>query len=185
MSYYTTIYPKDDFDLTVSDDIIEENCKLLEGDYNKSWEAIVGMCAASASTPDNVEKVNAAFHKYFNSFIEDYRDWLHYSMLRIMKHDAEYYKEDVPRIDYNHYQYNSRPEDGVEEIKDCIQGIKERLLIMANGNPKDLFPVKDTEETLYKFEDELKENKELIQGYMYDLVFSELCVKYWDTHEEG
>lgn len=84
-----------------------------------------------------------------------------------------------PSYSVNHFEYGSYPEEGVSETRKIIGSIYRKLAELASSS----VDACDTEsDTISQFVVTLKNE---LDSELFNRMFSDLCVKYWDTHKEG
>lgn len=193
MSYYTVIYPIDDIKEIPSKEVCEKNIKEARVKLNDAWENIVALCAIN---PAESSKPIAYFKELFNLYYRDFiRCLQEETMCCFISQAAENkkYSEDKedtrPCIMQNRFSYNSNPHTGIKECSDALEHYKDLLLVYVIANPKNIINDKDEEggtlDVANSLIIELNNIRQAIEELYYDLKFSELCVKYWNTHEEG
>ena len=203
MSWYTYIYPTEGFSLDEPVEKIKERIDKKKEKLSEIWAYINGLCVASPDTltkEDPIVFATKTMIEYFDNYVkiskeEDY-EWFHVEILDNKKwweesppeegEDTEY----RPFITYNHFPYSSDPEDGIRSSMKDIEYIRKRLVNYACSSPKDIIIndvdsddyIKDA--SLYVTQ-ELEELKDWLDETIYELCFSEMLSKYYDTHEEN
>ena len=186
MSYYTTIFPEGEFEQTDITEV-EKEIQRSEAILQDCWEDIVAMCAASPSDPKEAVR---QFKSDLTKYIEFYKVYCKECLNKQYLMSEEFCTVEDRRksIDWNHFEYNYDPERGVEEEQKSIDYVKNKLVMLCAASPEKIFAKQKEDEQsnpLDYLNGELIELKEYLDESIYKKVFCELCVKYWDTHEEG
>lgn len=187
MSYYTTIYPKGEFEETNIEKINEEIEK-SERLIQSKWQDIIALCAAS---PTNIKEAVQEIKIDFSTYIVYYRLYCkecfnhQYLTSTALVENPELEKH----IEWNHFEHNSDPEKGIKEEQKSIDYVENKLVMLCAASPEKIYSNKDADgnpvNPLDWMNEELNNLKEYLDESIYCKVFCELCVKYWDTHEEG
>lgn len=202
MSYYTTLYlDKEDYDKSRYKSMKDLETEINEKDSILAdlWSWIEGLCAAS---PKNIcpkgqepfEYVTTKFNDLWLRYISEYASV--YRLYRLREaweyeefHNKHYPEEEYkPHISYNHFPYNSSPEEGLDDTEKSINYCKNKILQYVCATPSDIFTKEQTEESSSLVDTihiELNSLKEYLDDSLYDRGFCIYCIKYWDTHEEG
>ena len=185
MSWYTTIYPEGEFeetDVEVLNKQIEKSELLLQN----YWENIVAMCAASPSNPkEAVQEFKSDLTTYIKFYEVYCRECFNNQYLTSADDDS-----DIERfIQKNHFEHSSDPKGGIEDEQKAIDYVREKLIMLCAASPEKIYGNKDAEGNFVNpldwMSEELRNLKEYLDESIYCKMFCELCVKYWDTHEEG
>ena len=198
MSWYTTIYPTEEFNLNVSRVEVLNRIQTYTTDLNNIWMYIHGLCMANPKIINGEDSILYAIdytNKYFNRYLLVSEKQVQASFLSQMLDNKEIWekypeneKEYRPHIWYNHFKYSNDPESGIEDCNDNIEYIRKRLISYACACPKDIIvdnsdgDIKD--HTLYLI-GELEDLRQWLDSAIYDLEFCKLLNKYFDTKEEG
>ncbi len=201
MSWYTYVYPTEGFDLSLSEDELQELIDDDEKILDSLWERIVGICVANPSLykkEDPIAHIIDMVKKYFDKYVEvSHRQNHNVFNLRLVesiRYNEEYPPSDVktpfrPYVEYNHFEYTGSPSSGIEEINKSISKIKKYIIACACATPSDIM-VKDKDNDHYKdaisyITSELEEHKVWLDYSLYDQDFCILLDKYYDTHKQG
>lgn len=183
MSWYTTIYPEWGF-LKEFDDIerVKAEQKRLEKELKLSWRVISDMAWL---TCNSMVDFNAMRWELTNA-IDEYtnlqeKNYFMYVCEELLESKANGEK---PNISVNHYKWSSNPKDGIEENDKIIDDVVIRLRGLCFSNIRDIIPTGEDEPISYVVS-LLDEYKEQIDRAIYDMEFSKICVRFWDTHTEG
>ena len=105
---------------------------------------------------------------------EEYKD-------NLAKERAEW----KPFICYNHFEYSNSPERGVEETNKYLEDTKNELLMLCTGDKSNLTDAEYSDSLFDNIRNRLSNIKEWIDDCICNNYYSQLCLKYWDTKEEG
>lgn len=178
MSYYTIIYPDWDYKKEFSDkSALEKAKKEIVEKMNDAWGKIYGL-AFSSPTEHSHDDIEREFYNYVQLSQEEYRLFAIGSMME----SEEHYNE-KPSISVNKYEYNYDPKEGIRESDSSILQVRMFLIALAVSSPIEITP-KELEPLGY-VSDMLDELHKQLECAITEREFSKLCVKYWDTHEEG
>lgn len=177
MSYYTTIYPDWDFRKEFADKQTLENAKyeIIEKS-NDVWGEIYGLIF-SIPTEHHHGDIERTFWNYVQLQKEDYRLFAIGEMMDCIEYNEK------PSISVNKYEYNYDPKDGIRESDITISQVRMKLIGLAMTTPSEITPKgQDPMDYLCEL---IRDLRQELDYAIIDKEFSELCVKYWDTHEEG
>ena len=90
-----------------------------------------------------------------------------------------------PSYSVNKFDYGTNPSYGIEETTKHINRIYTELLSMACSKPNDIFPKEYEGSIMNEIVDSMGETREFLDENLFNKEFSELLLKYWDTHKEG
>ena len=190
MSWYTIIYPEGEFEET-NVETLNKQIEKSKAWLQNSWEYIVAMCAAS---PSNPKEAVQEFKSDLTSYIEFYKVYCRECFNLQYLQSTQYYegedKETAKKsLDWNRFEHNSDPEGGIKDEQKAINYVREKLIMLCACSPEKIYGVR-TEEGSFNnpldwMYEELRNLREYLDESIYCKIFCELCVKYWDTHEEG
>ena len=200
MSWYTYVYPTEDFDLSLSEDKLQE---LIDDDkktLDNLWERIVGICAANPSLykkEDPIAYIIDMVNKYFDKYIEVSHRQNHNAFnlqlvesIRYNKEYSESRESFKPYVEYNHFQYTDSPLSGIQETEKFIAKVRKYIIACACATPSDIvIQDKDKddyyEDAIQYITDKLETEREWLDENIYDRDFCVLLDKYYDTHEQS
>lgn len=188
MSYYTTIYP--DWDYKKEFPTIEDlDARELEvrNAVDSYWKEITALCFLNV-TYDDLDRVRERFKATYSSFINTSKEHTRLAFVRDMFNSMSW-GADRPCVSINHFEYNNDYEYGIEESEKELERWEQRLYGLVFSTPSSITPGIDIEgnevSPLDFISHELVDIRELIDGTIFNLEFSKLCMKYKDTIELG
>lgn len=181
MSYYTTLKPnKADFENHKDEtlEFAEARYKRYSDMVEDLWQVLFSLCFY---TPYSFTVVHELSNKFITDYKEAYYQYSRAGCLVDLLTDGE--------LSYNKYEYNHDPQDGVTDNKRRVNTLFCEISGLICATPKDVCPDKDDEGNVVDPADwliaKLNGLRELLNDALYDLHFSEVAVKYWETHGEG
>ena len=187
MSWYTTVYPEWGF-VKEFDDIerVKNELSMLDVEIKKAWNKISDMAWLSIDAAHfwvMREELDKAISEYISLQEKEYFMVVCKEMLE-MKADGE-----KPSISVNHYRWSRCPQGGIDESNKMIDDAISGLRGLCFANIRDIVPLNDADgcptEPIDYVVALLRDYKEQIDDAINDREFSKICVRFWDTHEEG
>ena len=177
MSYYTIIYPDWDYKQDFADKQTLEKAKdeIVEKS-NNVWGKIYRLIFSIPTEHHHVD-IERLFWNYVQLQKENYRLFAIGEMMDCIEYNEK------PSIAVNKYEYNYDPKDGIRVSDATISQVRMKLIGLAMTTPSEITPKgQDPMDYLCELIWDLHQELDFA---IIDKEFSELCVKYWSTHEEG